>query len=190
MWPALSGCTASVVGVLSDMPRDYRLVVVTSSPDLWTGIAYDWHRPVVLPTLPVERRAGRAHRPVVTDAERRERLAFAIRAAMGKRTAQQIADSMNPTRSKETVARWARGETVPSALDIGPLAAALGVRIELLVSPPELPTYPLDDYLLDAAGSGVEEGIRRARARPAGQGPDTPAQSPEPRPRGTRAGHG
>jgi hypothetical protein len=134
--------------------------------------------------------AGRAHRPVVTDAERRERLAFAIRAAMGKRTAQQIAEAMEPSRSKETVARWARGETVPSALDIGPLAVALGVRIELLVAPPELPTYPLDEYLLDAAASGVEEGIRRARSRPTEQDPDTPAPSPGRQPRGTRAGRG
>lgn len=39
---------------------------------------------------------------------------------------------MEPKRSKETVARWARGDTVPSALDIEPLATALGVTVEFV----------------------------------------------------------
>lgn len=105
---------------------------------------------------------------------------------MGKRTAQDIADAMDPHRSKETVARWARGETVPSALDVGPLAAALGVRPELLVSPPEIPSYPLGDYLVDAAvASGVDEGRRRA-----GEDPGTPARLPQRPPRAAGAGHG
>lgn len=69
---------------------------------------------------------------------------------MGKRTAEHIAKAMEPSRSKETVARWARGETVPSALDIAPLAAALGVKAMLLIEPPAVPVYPLGDYLLDA----------------------------------------
>jgi transcriptional regulator with XRE-family HTH domain len=92
----------------------------------------------------------------MTDKARRERLSFAIRAAMGERTAQQIADRMDPKRSKETIARWARGETVPSALDVGPLAAALGVRPELLVNPPDLPAYPLAQYLVpDSVAAGL-----------------------------------
>lgn len=66
---------------------------------------------------------------------------------------------MTPKRSKETVARWARGETVPSALDIGPLAEALGVKSEFLVNPPSLPEYPLADYLLDAVDEGAERGM-------------------------------
>lgn len=139
----------------------------------------------MLPTLPVQWGGSRRSvGAVLTDKDRRERLAFAIRAAMGKRTAQDIADAMNPHRSKETVARWARGETVPSALDVGPLAAALGVRVELLVSPPEVPSYPLADYLVDAAvASGVREGRRRAS-----EGPGTPAQSPQRLPRAAEAG--
>jgi len=78
---------------------------------------------------------------------------------MGKRSAQEIAESMEPRRSKETVARWARGETVPSALDVGPLAIALGVKATFLVNPPELPEYPLADYLLDAVDEGSERGM-------------------------------
>jgi len=120
----------------------------------------------VLPTLPVAwgKRRGSVP-PVVPDKQRRDRLAFAIRAAMGQRSAQSIAEAMEPKRSKETVARWARGETVPSALDVGPLARALGVRPVLLIDPPDVPTYPLADYLVDeAVASGVEEGRRRARS--------------------------
>lgn len=52
--------------------------------------------------------------------------------AKRKRSAQDIANAMEPKRSKETVARWARGDTVPSALDIEPLATALGVTVEFL----------------------------------------------------------
>ena len=125
----------------------------------------------------------------MTDAERKSRLAFAIRTAMGKRTAQDVAEAMDPKRSKETVARWARGETVPSALDVGPLARALGVRVELFVDPPAVPTYPLEDYLLDAAASGVEEGLRRGRSQ-GSPDPGMPAPLPVRRPRDTAAGRG
>jgi transcriptional regulator with XRE-family HTH domain len=101
---------------------------------------------------------------VVPDKERRDRLAFAIRAAMGKRSAEQIAKVMDPKRSKETVARWARGETVPSALDIGPLATALGVKIDFLVRPPALPSYPLDDYLIPEEVAERQAELARAAA--------------------------
>jgi hypothetical protein len=110
---------------------------------------------------------------------------------MGKRTAQQVAEVIEPSRSKETIARWARGDTVPSALDIGPLARALGVRIEFLVDPPALPSYPLSEYLLQqAAESGVEEGVRRGRQPRAVEADEEPAQSPPRSSRGTRAAPG
>jgi transcriptional regulator with XRE-family HTH domain len=126
----------------------------------------------------------------MTDVERRERLSFAIRAAMAGRTAQEIAAVIEPKRSKETIARWARGETVPSALDVGPLARALGVRSDLLIDPPALPAYPLEDYLVEGAASGVEEGIRRGRSGPAPAGPGTPSPSPKRQTRGSGAGRG
>jgi transcriptional regulator with XRE-family HTH domain len=99
---------------------------------------------------------------VLSDDERRQRLAFAIRAAMGKRSAEQIAKAMRPTRSKETVARWARGETVPSALDIGPLAVALGVRVDFLAEPPAVPSYPLGDYLIPPEVAEAQADLARA----------------------------
>jgi len=138
----------------------------------------------VLPTLPVAPRAARSTFAGMDDAERRERLAAAIRAAMAGRTAQGVAEAMEPRRSKETVARWARGETVPSALDVGPLAEALGVSAELFVSPPEVPRYPIERYLLDAAASGAEEGRRRATTRPGGPVPSTPPRRRAQRARG------
>lgn len=133
--------------------------------DLWATSDHDWRIPVVLPTLPVRwpNRDGRMA-PVLPDKERRDRLAFAIRAAMGKRTAQDIANVIEPKRSKETIGRWARGNTVPSALDIAPLAQALGVKVDLLIDPPAIPTYPLSEYLVEqAVQAGVERGKRRAR---------------------------
>lgn len=149
-----------------------------STPDIWTDIDHDWHKPVVLPTLPVAARRDSPSVGGVTDAERRDRLAFAIRAAMGKRSAQDIAAAIRPTKSKETIARWARGETVPSALDVGPLATALGVKIDLLVNPPALPNYPLDDYLLEVADSAAEAAHRRASNGRAAGAPNTPARTP------------
>jgi hypothetical protein len=122
----------------------------------------------------------------IADIERRDRLAFAIRSAMNGRTAQAIAARMSPKRSKETIARWARGETVPSALDVGPLARALGVRVELLVDPPDIPAYPLASYLvLDAVESGASEGQRRAQSH---RSPGVPAPSPVRPPHAAGAG--
>ena len=130
-----------------------------------------------MPTLPVVRFAGRdtvRGMDAIPDSERRDRLAFAIRTAMNGRTADQIAARMEPARSRETIARWARGQTVPSALDVGPLARALGVKPAMLVDPPEIPAYPLAEYLvLDAVESGELEGRSRAR-----RARDTPAPSP------------
>ena len=181
--------TCSVVGVLRSMPRYYRLVAEMSTVDLWTDAVHDWRRPVVLPTLPVVRFPGRSTvvgMDTIPDSERRDRLAFAIRTAMNGRTADQIAQRMEPSRSRETIARWARGQTVPSALDVGPLARALGVKPGMLVDPPEIPAYPLAEYLvLDGLESAGAEGLRRGR-----QAPGTPAPSPVRPPRAAGAGHG
>jgi len=93
---------------------------------------------------------------------------------MGKRTAQEIAAVIEPKRSKETIARWARGDTVPSALDVGPLAEALGVKAELLVYPPAVPSYPMAEYLVAGAvviggreGEAEDRRTREREARPA-----------------------
>jgi transcriptional regulator with XRE-family HTH domain len=150
-----------------------------STPDLWATSDYDWRKPVVLPTLPVRwPMRDRTMAPVLPDKERRDRLAFAIRAAMGGRSAQDVASVIQPKRSKETIGRWARGETVPSALDIAPLAQALGVRIELLIDPPPIPTYPLSEYLVEqAVQAAVERGRRRAHRPQADEAPSEPEPS-------------
>lgn len=155
--------------------------------DLWTESGHDWRSLVVLPTLPVApRRYALSVPPVVPDKERRDRLAFAIRAAMGGRSAQDIADVIEPKRSKETIARWARGETVPSALDVGPLATALGVRADLLIAPPELPAYPLADYLVaQEVAEGLQEARQRAHRPRVGEAPSTLQRRPQ---RHARAG--
>lgn len=150
-----------------------------STLDLWTDSGYDWRQLVGLPTLRVSDQRHTSTVRTMTDIDRRERLKFAIRSAMGKRTAQDVADAMDPKRSKETVSRWARGETVPSALDVGPLARALGVRPDLFVDPPELPTYPLSDYIVDqAVAQGQAQGRRRARRPLAAEVPSEPQPSP------------
>lgn len=65
--------------------------------------------------------------------------------------------------SPRTVSRWAAGEAVPDLLQVVPLANELGVSPMLFVQPPEVPAYPLDEYLVrQATAEGLEEGIRRA----------------------------
>lgn len=103
---------------------------------------------------------------VTDDMLQKERLAYAIRYAMQKKrlSAPEVAARIG--RSTITVGRWVRGETAPSLLDVGPLANALGVRPEYLFDPPEIPEYPIEQYLVeDAVLGGVEEGERRADRR-------------------------
>lgn len=158
-----------------------------STPDLWTDSGHDWRRPIVLPTLPVAARGyARSVPTVMPDKDRRDRLSYAIRAAMGKRSAQDVAEAIQPKRSKETIARWARGETVPSALDVGPLARALGVKPDLLIDPPAMPVYPLSEYLVaDALVAAFDEGAERARRPRAAEAPSELERSPQRRPRAT-----
>lgn len=103
------------------------------------------------------------------DVERKERLAYAIRAAMARRglTAPMLAELVG--RSSVTVGRWVRGDTAPSALDVGPLANALGVRADYLIDPPAIPEYPLEQYLVETAvQAGLRAGVQRA-SRPKGE---------------------
>lgn len=67
-------------------------------------------------------------------------------------------------REPGTVDRWANGKSVPNIFQVQPLAAALGVKPELIFDPPRVPDYPLSEYLVrEAAAAGVEEGLRRPR---------------------------
>ena len=48
--------------------------------------------------------------------------------------------------SEKTVYRWMNGEAIPDALQLRPLADALGVSPMLFVDPPTPPVYPLAEY--------------------------------------------
>jgi len=87
--------------------------------------------------------------PRVDMAQERERLGYAISAAMQQRGFTEAGLARVLGRSPNTISRWATGETVMSALDVKPLAIALGVVYDLFVDPPEVPTYPIKDYLVE-----------------------------------------
>jgi len=67
---------------------------------------------------------------VIPDDDRKQRLAYAIRAVMASQglSPEDVAGAIEPSKSAETIARWRRGQTTPSAVDVGPLARALGVK--------------------------------------------------------------
>lgn len=125
--------------------------------------------------------------PTVRDADALDRFAFALRWAMWQRdvTPPQLAKAVG--KGPDAVRRWKDGEGAPSALDVGRLAEALGVRVDYFTSPPELPPYPFEEYEVSPAGSlprvekgleaGVEEGVRRRREHRGDPTPPGPAQS-------------
>jgi ribosome-binding protein aMBF1 (putative translation factor) len=99
--------------------------------------------------------------------DRRERLAFAIATAMRRQglTPPKLAAKLG--KSKETVRRWRDGDAVPSMLEVAPLAEALGVNPIYLINPPEVPEYPLDEYLVrETVDHAVEEAAAEDRQRP------------------------
>jgi hypothetical protein len=141
-----------------------------------------------LPTLTV----------LMNDADRKKKLSFAILWAMWQRDVSPPKLGRAIHKSADTVRRWRDGDGTPNALDLGPLAEALGLRVDYFTNPPDLPDYPFAEYetanapgmLAVARQSGVEEGLRRGRKSQAQSDPDTPAQSPAPRTRGSAAERG
>ena len=87
--------------------------------------------------------------PRVDMAEERERLGYAISAAMTERgiSGPKLATQLG--KSPNTIHRWTTGETVMSALDVKPVAIALGVTYDLFIDPPKVPVYPIKDYLVE-----------------------------------------
>lgn len=119
--------------------------------------------------LPYRRMLGGVNTRAVTNGEmeRRQRLAFAIGEAMRQQKLTPPAVAQAIGRSPETIRRWMNAENVPSALDVGPLAAALGVDPSYLVDPPPVPEYPLDEYLVTrTTEEGVQRGLARSRRPP------------------------
>jgi transcriptional regulator with XRE-family HTH domain len=99
------------------------------------------------------------------------RLAFAIEAAMAAQDLDDKGLGRLIGKSPKTVERYRRGLTAPSALELPRLAAALGVTPAFLADPPEIPTYPLAQYLVDEEAvervlrEGLALGVRRSSGR-------------------------
>ena len=127
---------------------------------------------------------------LLPEEERKRRVAYVIATAREKRgmTPPQLAERVGRTRG--TVNDWEAGRSTPSLVDLGPLCAALRLEPRAFAELPAIPVDPVAAFLLPAAESGFDEGVRRARRRRATADPGTPAPSPERQPRGTGAGRG
>lgn len=105
--------------------------------------------------------AGRGWAPTLglpmTDIERKQRIAHAIRAARETRglTRPQLADLVGVGRG--AVSDWENSETLPSLLNLGPLCDALQVDPDLFAHPPEIPESPITRFLLDGRGKAPPE---------------------------------
>lgn len=86
--------------------------------------------------------------PVTNDADLQDRLSFAIFWAMWKRDVTPPALAKGVGKSADTIRRWRDGDSTPSVLDVGPLARALGVRVDYFTNPPAVPDYPFGEYAI------------------------------------------
>jgi DNA-binding XRE family transcriptional regulator len=85
----------------------------------------------------------------MTDVDRRQRIAYAIRAAREERqlSREQLGELLGVSRS--TVNDWENATTLPGLMTLGPLCDALGVDPDLFAHPPEIPVSPVHRYLRD-----------------------------------------
>lgn len=107
--------------------------------------------------------------------ERQRARSFLIRRAMevNKWKASDLARAVH--RDGNTVRRWIKGETTPSADDLVALAEAFGLDPKYLFTPPAVPEYELDGHLQRAARAGLQSARRQAQAE---RGLDTPPLPP------------
>lgn len=120
-------------------------------------------------------------RVVGDEADRPRRLAHAINEAVDHyaesrrmervRAIEALAKAVSV--SARTLTRWTTGDAVPDLLQAVPLAKALGVHPLLFVEPPEVPVYPLSEYLVrtetaDAVEQAIEQERRPRRRRAVG----------------------
>ena len=113
-------------------------------------------------------------RRMVDDMEARQKWAYALREAMKARdvTQEELADRLH--KSVSTIQRWATGVSIPSVLEIPPMAEALGVQPIYFVTPPEPQPYPVRDFLVEVTAEAAAEGRERSNHR--GRGPKPPAR--------------
>lgn len=126
----------------------------------------------------------------LTEEERKARIAYVIESTRRRRkmSPPQLAELVG--RSRGTVNDWEAGRSTPSLVDLGPLCIALGLKPEAFAELPAIPADPLAEYLLPAAESAVEEGLRRARRPRVVPDPEPPSPSRKRPPRGSGAGRG
>jgi transcriptional regulator with XRE-family HTH domain len=78
--------------------------------------------------------------------ERRKRFTYALDVIMDFRRMNGADLARALHRSPNTIARWKKGLTRPNVDDISSLCEVLGVIPELFVSPPSVPSYPIEEY--------------------------------------------
>lgn len=117
-------------------------------------------------------------RVVTNDAERRERLAYAIDAAMRKRSmsAPQLAKRIG--KSADTIRRWREGQTLPDIFDVADLSVALELSPAYFVTPPPVPEYPIEDYAIELEQVGPEDEVRAQAMLDEAETPSPPRRLP------------
>lgn len=120
----------------------------------------------------------------MTDIERKQRIAYAIRSAREERGLSRPDLAALVGVGRGAVSDWENGESLPSLLNLGPLCDALGVHADLFAHPPEIPVSPVRQYLREVAEraadfavdetleqqpDGAAPGDRRRRATPSKQ---------------------
>lgn len=100
---------------------------------------------------------------VLTEDERRRRIAYAIRRAREARgkTPPEIAEAVGVGRG--TVNDWEAGRSTPSLVHLGPLCLALGVDPQLFAALPAIPEDPLAAFYLQNDETAAA-GTRRRRS--------------------------
>jgi transcriptional regulator with XRE-family HTH domain len=124
---------------------------------------------------------------VLSEEERRARLAYWIRDIRFRRglTPPKLAERVGVSRS--TVNKWESGEQIPSMIWLGPLAEVLRVDPRLFADLPPIPPSGAAEYLVEqAVAAGLAEGKRRARRPRVDEAPSEPEPSPA---RSSRGGH-
>lgn len=103
--------------------------------------------------------------------ERQRARSFLIRRAMEVNGWKASDLAREVGRDGNTVRRWIRGDTTPSADDLVALAEVFGVDPKYLFTPPDVPEYELDGSLMQAAQAGLRSARRQVRAERARRTP-------------------
>lgn len=121
---------------------------------------------------------------MIGEAERRARFGYALQRALEARdmSERRLAELLGI--DARQVAKWRRGAGLPDLYQTQAIVAELHVSEELFRNPPEIPRppeYPIEDYLLDAAGRGAAQGLSDSGRDP--EDDDAPAASKRRRPK-------